>query len=197
MNFEKAMEIFRLIILGAVAAIPDLLHYPPPGSDPGSGMPGQSLAGFPRTLALRGDPSPKPAGCGRVVPVSQRSRACRKPGPGDADRSGRHLRPDLVCTICRKVQGATRVDQVGQLLRMYIMRYAWASVSRVAPWRPDGPGARASSCCTLSRTTQSRTGGLPKPVLLQAGLVTAGRPQLIWRTPAGRVSCHARQKFVP
>ena len=90
-EFKQALWDLQLIILGAVEAFSDFVHYPPPGSDPGSGMPGQSLAGFPRTLALRGDPNPKPAGCGWVVPVSQRSRACRQPGPGEVDRGERDL----------------------------------------------------------------------------------------------------------
>ena len=48
----KALSVYRLIFLGAVAAILDLLHYPPPGAEPGSGISGQSLVGFPRTLAF-------------------------------------------------------------------------------------------------------------------------------------------------
>ena len=80
-------------------------------------------------------------------------------------------------TLCPDIVRATRLDQVGQLLRMHSAHYAWASVSRVARWRPDGPGACASSCCTLSRTRQMRTGGLPALVLLLAGLGKAGRPQ--------------------
>ena len=94
-DFVKAACVYQAILAEAVAAILDLLHYPPPGANPGSGIPGQSLAGYPRTLALRGDPSPKPAGCGRVVPVFRRSRACREPGPGEADRGERDLRVDV------------------------------------------------------------------------------------------------------
>ena len=69
MKLVKATWDLQLIILEYVGACPDFVHDPPPGPDPGSGMPGQSLAGFPRTLALRGDPNPKPAGCGWVEPV--------------------------------------------------------------------------------------------------------------------------------
>ena len=52
MNFMKAGCIDQAIFIAAVAAILDLLHYPPPGAEPGSGISGQSLVGFPRTLAF-------------------------------------------------------------------------------------------------------------------------------------------------
>ena len=52
MNFMKAGCIDQAIFIAAVAAILDLLHYPLPGAEPGSGISGQSLVGFPRTLAF-------------------------------------------------------------------------------------------------------------------------------------------------
>ena len=179
-----------------MAAVFDSRHYSRPGADPGSGIPGQSLAGFPRTLALRGDLCPKPSGCGRVVPVSRRSRACREPGPGDAHRAGRHLHAEARWHALPEHQGGNEVGP-GRPSGSSSRTTLGPPVSWVAPRRPDSLGARSSSCGTLVRTPQRRTGGLPDLVLLLAGLGKAGRPQLIWRTPAGRVSCHARQKFVP
>ena len=66
MKLAKATCVFQLIILGAVAAILDLLHYPPPGAEPGSGISGRTLvcsrvsaalgvSHVPKPLRLRGD----------------------------------------------------------------------------------------------------------------------------------------------
>ena len=52
MKIMKAACVYQAIHLSVRTAIHDLEHYPPPGAEPGSGISGQSLVGFPRTLAF-------------------------------------------------------------------------------------------------------------------------------------------------
>ena len=89
------------------------------------------------------------------------------------------------------------LDQVYQHPPDHLPALRWATGFLGRPPETGRPGALSTSRCTLARQRSTRTGGSPEPVRLLAGLVKAGRPQLILRTSAGPPPAMRRKLFVP